>query len=277
MTDRLVDRTTPLLLTFDEAPNIERVLAPLAWANRIVVVDSGSTDGTLQLLAANQRVEVYHRPFVDFAAQCNFGLSLIDSEWVLSLDADYVLSANLVDELHSLEDDGSLAGYRARFIYEVYGRPLRASLYPPRTVLYRRTRARYRNEGHGHRVKIDGPVGELRGTISHDDRKPLTRWMSSQTRYAQREADHLLAAPAAELGLIDRMRRLAWPAPLLALPYTLFVKRCILDGTAGWYYALQRLLAEIAIALSIIDRRLEAAKAGNPRREQSFSSSSPDA
>lgn len=258
----LIDQITALLITYDEAPNVERVLARLDWAKRIVVVDSGSTDGTLDILAAHHLVDVHHRPFDTFAAQCNFGLSLIDTEWTLSLDADYVLSIELVEELRVLADDGTAAGYRARFIYDDYGRPLRASLYPPRTVLHRRNRARYRNEGHGHRVTIDGPVGSLGGAIHHDDRKPLSRWLSSQARYAQSEAEHLLSSPSEELSLIDRVRRLAWPAPLLALPYTLFVKRCVLDGAAGWHYALQRLLAELTIALAIIDRRL-AAKVGS--------------
>jgi glycosyltransferase involved in cell wall biosynthesis len=254
--ERLIDYTTPLLITFDEAPNIQRVLAQLDWAKRIVVVDSGSTDGTLELLAAHNRVEVHQRSFDDFASQCNFGLSLVDTDWILSLDADYVLSNALVEELRGLEDDGTTAGYCARFIYEIYGRPLRASLYPPRTVLYRRIRARYQNEGHGHRVMIDGPVRSLRGTICHDDRKPLARWLSSQARYAQREAEHLLASRVSELAWIDRLRRLGWPAPLLIVPYTLILKGCLLDGAPGWYYALQRLLAETAIALALLDRRL---------------------
>jgi hypothetical protein len=54
------------------------------------------------------------------------------------------------------------------------------------------------------------------------------------------------------------MRRLGWLAPLLVLPYVLFVKGCILDGRAGWYYALQRLFAETMIALELLDRRLSA-------------------
>jgi hypothetical protein len=49
---------------------------------------------------------------------------------------------------------------------------------------------------------------------------------------------------------------MAWPAPLGVLPYVLFVKGCVLDGWAGWYYALQRLLAEALLAIEIIDRRL---------------------
>ena len=146
--------------------------------------------------------------------------------------------------------------WRARFRYCIQGRPLRASLYPPRTVLYRKDRARYRDEGHGHRVQIDGPVLSLRGPIYHDDRKPLARWFLSQQRYARREAEHLLKSDRATLSKVDQIRLAAWPAPMMVLLYTLFAKGCLLDGWSGWYYALQRMLAEVMICLEIIDRRL---------------------
>jgi glycosyltransferase involved in cell wall biosynthesis len=76
-----VDDITPLLITYDEIQNIGRTLAKLGWARRIVVVDSGSTDGTLDVLAKDRRIEVHHRPFDGFAEQCNFGLSHIRTPW----------------------------------------------------------------------------------------------------------------------------------------------------------------------------------------------------
>ena len=66
------DTVTPLLITFNEIQNIGRMLAKLDWARRIVVIDSGSTDGTLGILAKDPRIEVVHRPFDSFAEQCNF-------------------------------------------------------------------------------------------------------------------------------------------------------------------------------------------------------------
>ena len=57
------------------------------------------------------------------------------------------------------------------------------------------------------------------------------------------------------LSQTDRIRLRAWPAPILVLLYVLLVKGCILDGWPGWFYALQRMLAEIMIALEIIDRK----------------------
>jgi glycosyltransferase involved in cell wall biosynthesis len=252
----VLDQITPLILTFDEAPNIGRTLDKLAWARRIVVVDSGSTDGTVQIARGYPRVELVQHPFEDFASQCNFGLTQVATPWVLSLDADYELSDELVQELGSLAPSHDVAGYRAHFIYRIGGRALRGSLYPPRVVLYRRGEASYRNEGHGHRVVFDGKIRDLAGVIYHDDRKPLSRWFASQQRYAREEADYLRDAPRASLSRADKIRAMGWPAPAGVLFYTLFVKGCVFDGWLGWYYALQRVIAETLIALEILDRRL---------------------
>src|SRR5262249_45075722 len=159
-----------------------------------VVIDSGSTDETLTMLQHYPQVEVIQHPFNDFASQCNFGLTHVASPWVLSLDADYELSDTLVTELKSLAPPDHVAGYRARFVYRIHGRDLRGTLYPPRTVLYRKVRASYRSEGHGHRAMIEGEVLPLDGVIYHDDRKPLTHWFATQRVYAQREAGYLLGA-----------------------------------------------------------------------------------
>ncbi len=254
------EQITPLIMTYNEAPNISRTLDKLLWARRIVVIDSGSTDGTVEILRRYSEVEMVHRPFVDAASQCNYGLTQVASPWVLSLDADYELSDELICELSSLAPPESVVGYRARFVYRIFERPLRGSLYPPRTVLYRKDKASYRQEGHTQRVVVDGKVLPLRGVIYHDDRKPLARWMVSQQRYAADEAEFLMARRGGKLVLADRLRLMGWPAPIGVLFYTLFLKGCLFDGWPGWYYALQRTIAEMLIALEIADRRLRRAQ-----------------
>ena len=226
---------TPMVLTFNEVANIGRTLEKLRWARRIVVVDSGSTDGTLELLASHPQAEIVRRPFDNFAEQCNFGLNQIRTDWVLSLDADYELSDELVEELRQLQETEGVAAYRASFVYCIYGRPLRGTLYPPRTIIYRVRGARYVNEGHGHRVQVAGEVGQLRGVVYHDDRKPLSSWLAAQQRYAQLEVDHLLNSGLENLSRSDRLRRMGWPAPILVFFYVLLVKGCLIDGWAGWF------------------------------------------
>jgi glycosyltransferase involved in cell wall biosynthesis len=256
------DQITPLIITYNEAANIFRTLDKLSWAQRILVIDSGSTDGTVEMLRSYPQVEVIEHPFIDAASQCNFGLTQVASPWVLSLDADYELSDELVAELASLVVPDSVVGYKARFVYRIRGRPLRGSLYPPRTVLYRKDKASYRQQGHTQRVFLDGEVLPLGAVIYHDDRKPLARWLTSQQRYAREEAEYLLDTPPGALRRTDKIRLMGWPAPIGAFFYTLLVKGCLFDGWPGWYYALQRTTAEMLTALEIIDRRTRRSESG---------------
>jgi glycosyltransferase involved in cell wall biosynthesis len=251
-----LDEVTVLVLTYNEAANIGRALNKLRWARRVLVVDSFSTDETLAIINALPNARVIQRRFDSFAQQCNFGLEHIDSPWVLSLDADYVLSNELIEELANLCPDESSRAYQVRFRYCIYGRPLRASLYPSRSVLYRRQNARYRDDGHGHRVVVNGETRMLSGRIDHDDRKDLGRWLTEQNRYMAIEAKKLLETPREDLNLPDRLRQWILPAPLLVFFYTLFIKGLILDGWAGWCYVFQRTLAEILLSLKLIEVKL---------------------
>jgi glycosyltransferase involved in cell wall biosynthesis len=247
------DAITPMLLTYNEAPNIARALDRLAWARQILVIDSFSTDETVAIARRYPQVSLVQRPFDSFAQQCNFGLQQIETPWVLSLDADYILSEELVQELDSRDLTDGIDGYVARFKYCIYGRPLRGTLYPPRTVLYRKAKSRYRDDGHGHRVSVQGKLAPLRSWICHDDRKNLFRWLQSQHRYAALEAEKLLSTPRRELGQADRIRKTKVLAPLVVLPYCLLLKGGILDGWPGWYYAFQRALSEMLLALDLIE------------------------
>jgi len=246
---------TPLILTYNEEANIGRTLDRLTWAERIVIVDSYSTDATLNIAADYPQVEVFQREFDHFADQCNYGLDHIETEWVFSLDADYVVPETLVEEMRHLSSASTPDGYEASFIYCVFGEPLRGTLYPPRTVLYRREAASYRRAGHAHRVRIDGPTEPIEAPIYHDDRKSLDRWLQSQRSYTEEELKKYRSTPWAELSWPDRLRK-AKLAPLVMLLYCLLGKGLLLDGKAGWYYTFQRTYAELLLALALMDEEL---------------------
>ena len=256
----MLDQITPIILTYNEAANIRRTLQQLRWAKDIVVVDSFSDDATVEIVAQLPQARVFQRRFDTHEKQWNYALkeTNIITDWVLALDADYVLTPEVVEEIKALSPDRSVSGYTSKFIYCVHGKRLRGSAYPPVTVLYRRERATYRQDGHTQRVVIDGEVRELRSPILHDDRKPLSRWFASQQKYAKLEADQLLRTPPASLRRPDKIRLMAWPSPILIFLYTLLAKGCILDGWSGWFYVLQRTLAETMIAIELVDRRLRA-------------------
>ena len=253
----MLDQITPLILTYNEAPNIARTLESLRWANEIVVVDSFSTDDTAEIAASYKNVRVVQRVFDCHRNQWHFGLkdTGITTEWVLALDADYIVTTHLINEIQNLTPREETAGYRARFIYCISGKRLHSGIYPPVTVLYRKAAAEYIQDGHTQRVSLNGGIEELRSPILHDDRKPLRRWFESQKRYTKLEAQKLRAANPGELSSLDRLRR--WPliVPPLALFYCLVVRAGILDGWAGFYYAFQRTVAELMLSLYLIDNR----------------------
>jgi len=258
----MLEQITPLILTLNEAPNIARTLRQLSWAREVVVVDSYSEDETLEIVASFSNVRVVQREFDSHAAQWNFALKEtgIKSAWVLAMDADYVLTPDLVDELRSLRPDARTNGYQASFTYCINGRPLRSGVYTPVTVLYRRALAAYRQDGHTHRLVLndqaEGQVQKLRSRILHDDRKSLRRWFESQERYMSLEVDKLLAADFHARGRMDQIRRLRMIAPLAVLFYCLILRGGILDGRAGFYYAFQRMLAELLLSLYLIEHDL---------------------
>lgn len=252
----MLHEITPMILTFNEEANIGRTLGKLTWARKILIIDSGSTDRTIEVAREYPQVVVIRRGFDTFAPQCNFGLTHVESEWVLSLDADYILSDALVAEIAALQPASHIRGFWTQFVYQVFGRSLRASLYPKRAVLYRKASASYFNEGHAHRVRIEGDLLTLANPIYHDDRKPISRWFGSQARYVSLEANHLLNSDRSKLGRVDRLRLLIVPAPVLMFFYLLIIKRCLLDGWPGWYYTSQRVCAETMLSIELLDRRL---------------------
>lgn len=244
---------TPLLITFNEAPNLPRTLAALNWARRIVVVDSGSTDDTLTQLSADSRVQIFTRRFDNFAAQCSHGLAAVETTWVLSLDADHVMPPDTTAMLQALDETHHDA-FRAPFCYCINGKPLRSSLLPPRIILFRKDRGRYENDGHAHRIVVTDRVGALSMAVRHDDRKPLERWLLSQLQYSRLEALKIEESSWHNLTWPDRFRR-CFLGPLVILPFCLFLKGLILDGKEGWYYSLQRLYAEVLLALRLAEFR----------------------
>jgi glycosyltransferase involved in cell wall biosynthesis len=253
----MLDQITPLILTYNEAPNIGRTLESLRWAREIVVVDSFSNDETLEIAASFPQVRIFQRAFDCHRNQWEFGLreTGITTPWVLALDADYVVTNDAVAELKTLRHNEATAGYRARFVYCVHGRKLHSGIYPPVTVLYRREAVAYVQDGHTQRVVIDGRVEELRASLLHDDRKPLRRWLNSQARYAELEGEKLLTTGRESLNLRDRLRLCLVVAPAATLFYCLIVRGGIFDGWPGFYYAFQRALAELMLALYLIDSR----------------------
>ena len=246
---------TPIIITYNEAPNIGRCLDKLTWAEDIVVVDSFSTDETLAIVGGYPQARVIQRAFNGFSDQCNYALrdTALKTDWVLFLDADYILTDSLIDEVRELKPKANNAvGYKTRFQYCIQGKVLRGAFYPPVTTIFLRKNAVFCQDGHAHRIQLKGHVSSLESFIVHDDRKSFKRWFASQKKYAAEEAVKLCSIGWRSLNWKDRIRKLVFVAPLLIFFYGLFGKGLILDGWPGIVYSGQRFIAEALLSKELI-------------------------
>jgi glycosyltransferase involved in cell wall biosynthesis len=263
----MLDRITPVILTFNEEPNIGRTLDRLRWARDIVVVDSYSTDGTVEIVKSFPQSRLFQRKFDSHAQQWNYATAEtgIASPWILAMDADYIVPDDAVAEISRLDPDGATDGYTAAFRYCVWGKPLGGTLYPPVTALYRRGKGSFYQDGHTHRLKLDGTARLLSTKFLHDDRKPLSHWLAAQDRYARLEAENIMGKPWSELNSRDRVRSLPIIAPFAVFAYCYILKGGLFDGKAGLYYAFQRMLAETLLGLRALEGRPQKEVPSPPR------------
>ena len=250
----ILNKITPLILTYNESVNIKRTLAKLSWAKQIVVVDSFSQDSTLEIFQSYPSVKVFQRKFDTHTNQWNYGLDKIASEWVLSLDSDYILSDELIEEISTISSKTPIDGYFIPFKYCVFGESLTGTILPPRQALFRQCKSIYVDDGHTQLLEVEGKSAYLNNYIFHDDRKSLSRWLWAQDRYMIIEAKKLIETPWANLSYGDKIRKLKFAAPLIIFFYCLILKGGIFDGWAGWYYAFQRMLAETLLSIRIIEQ-----------------------
>lgn len=247
---------TGLILTWNEQENIGRSLEKLWWLEKVIVIDSGSTDKTIQIVKSFSNTEIFYRTFDTHANQWNYGLSVCTSEWILSLDADYILKPSFLTEVKPFIEQHEYVAINASFEFCVFGKPVGKNNTTPRPVLFLKASCSYYDEGHTQRLTVNGKTNSFKTKILHDDRKPLTRWLANQANYSEKESDMLILTPNMELPFIFRLRKKIVFAPVLIFFYCLFIQGLIFAGWRGWHYTLQRTIVEMLIALRLIEKKL---------------------
>ncbi|MBK6769057.1 MAG: glycosyltransferase family 2 protein [Ardenticatenales bacterium] len=234
---------TAIVLTLDEEAHLPDCLRSLRWADRVVVVDSGSRDGTVAIARA-AGADVVHHPFVNYARQRQFALGLADTRWVLFVDADERVSEALAAEVRAalseaahgaLSDHAaapfagpprsmSPAGFWIPRANEFWGRTLRGGgWWPDRQLrLLDARRARYDPDHGVHEVAdLDGPAGVLEHPLRHLNYASWSEFDAKQRAYARLE--------------VERRRATAWrwrPHQLITQPARAMWRRYVTLG--GW-------------------------------------------
>ncbi|MDP5084677.1 MAG: glycosyltransferase family 2 protein [Yoonia sp.] len=185
---------TVIILTKNEARHIGRAIASVQEiAARIIVVDSGSVDGTATIAKA-AGAEVMHHPWVNHATQFNWALDQIkdDAGWVLRLDADELVTPALAAQIKAGLPDvaGLFIGRRIKFMGQMVRH---GGVFPVRIIrLFRNGKGRCEPRWMDEHIVVDGPTAHLAGEIIDDNRNPLDWWVAKHNTYASREVVDVL-------------------------------------------------------------------------------------
>ena len=179
-------KLTVTVTTFNEAENIAAALDSVAWADEIIVVDSGSTDGTLEI-AREKASRVIIHDWNGYSAQKNFAADQASHEWVLSMDADERVTPALAAEIRALLAKGPEArGYRIRRVSRYLGQWIRTTDWFPdyQLRLYDRRAGRW-NELRIHESfrLADSTPGTMHGEMEHHSYRDVAHHIQKINHY----------------------------------------------------------------------------------------------
>lgn len=217
------------IIAYNEERNIARAIESLRCCDEVVVVDSGSTDRTVDV-AENLGARVVESSWRGYSGQKNYATEVSTHDWILSLDADEALSESLEGEIWQLKKNGpSFDAYTMPRLAQYLGRwILHSGWYPDRKIrLFRRDRARWEGDFVHESVRVDGRLGHLDANLLHFTCTSLTEHLKTMERYTTLAAEQIVA----------QGRQVGYPTLLIDPLWTFFrtyvVKRGFLDGPEG--------------------------------------------
>jgi glycosyltransferase involved in cell wall biosynthesis len=216
------------IITLNAAAQLEACLQSVRFAEEIIVVDSGSTDGTMALAAA-YGARVIEQAWLGFGPQKQFAVDAAGHDWVLCLDADERVTPELQTAIENALKSPSTAAYRFARCNRFLGRYLRhGEGYPDWSLrLFDRRQARWSNDPVHEKVETAGRVDTLSGDLQHDSAETLAAYLAKQNRYTTLAAEMALAA-----GKRTGFARIAL-SPLVRFIKFYFVRQGFRDGLPG--------------------------------------------
>ncbi|MFZ1684536.1 MAG: glycosyltransferase family 2 protein [Candidatus Zixiibacteriota bacterium] len=221
---------TVIVITKNEIANIKRCLTSVSWADEIIVVDSHSSDGTPDV-ATSMGARVISRDWDGYGPTKQAALDLASGEWVLSIDADEEVSAELRAQIQGkIANPDDCAGYSMPRLTSFLGRWIyHCGWYPdPVLRLFRREKGRFDSVQVHEKVIVDGKVGKLTGNVLHYSYPDLDSYFLKFNRYTTMGAEQL-ASSRIRAGLGDLTIR-----PVIAFIKHYISKRGFLDGAEGF-------------------------------------------
>ncbi|QEC44426.1 glycosyltransferase family 2 protein [Pseudobacter ginsenosidimutans] len=223
-----------VIITYNEEANIRRTLQKLHWCDEIVIVDSYSTDKTVAI-CREFNCTIFFKEFEGYGVQKRFAVSKASHNWVLCIDADEVLSNELVDEIMQISPADAVAsnGFSFRMNLVFLGKEFKHGKESGRyfTRLFNKQKGGFTNDKVHEAIRVDGPVKKLNHIILHYSYSSLHQCLEKNNRYSTYSAEMAFSKGKDKSMLVI----------LLGLPFNFFkyyfLERNMLNGVKGFYWS----------------------------------------
>lgn len=220
-----------LIITYNEIKHIKEVLENISFVNEIIVVDSFSTDGTVEIIKEFPNVKLYQRKFDDFTSQRNYALSLAQNNWVLFIDADERITPQLEEEiLETISSDNSCDAYYfyRKFFYK--NKPLHFSGWQTdkNFRLFKKDKCSYINERLVHEtLQVNGTIGSLKHKLIHYSFDDYLKYKKKMISYGKLRAKEL-HLKGKKFNILQFLFK-----PIYKFLYDFIIRLGFLDGKKG--------------------------------------------
>ena len=226
------NKISALLITFNEINNIKSLIECISFADEIIVIDSHSTDGTLDALKSYNNVEVMERDFKNFADQRNFAISQAKHPWLLFIDADERITPELKEEIIDItKTDKKTAGFMFRRSYFYGEKRIRFSGFQTDTTyrLFRNGKIKYDTKKLVHEMPIvDGDSKILKNKMPHYSFTTYNALKKTMESYACLQAKQLFQN-GKKAKILDFV-----VSPVYKFLYNYIIRLGVLDGKEGF-------------------------------------------
>ncbi|MDI9819667.1 MULTISPECIES: glycosyltransferase family 2 protein [unclassified Legionella] len=222
-----------IVIAKDEAANIRRCLESVSWADEIIVLDSGSSDDTVNI-AKEFTEQVYCTDWQGYGVQKQRALTYAAGDWVLNLDADESVDKQLRQAIQEAINSDEADAYRIPIRMNFYGKPLRFSSSPKRHIrLFKREGARYSDDIVHEKVILpsDARVCRLKSAIQHHSFQDISHALYKMNKYSSYSAKIRIENKKSP-SFVKTLSATAW---MFFRCY--FLQRGFLDGKAGFLFA----------------------------------------
>jgi glycosyltransferase involved in cell wall biosynthesis len=212
-----------VLITMNEEERIKPCLESVKWVDEIIVVDSFSTDRTVEI-CRGYTDKIFQKEMKGFGEQKQFAVEKAASDWILSLDADEVITEELRDEVKGvLKGETEFNGFKI-FRKNIYiGRPIRyCGWYVPIIRLFKRGKGRFNEKKVHEEIIVDGRVGLLKGELLHNTYKDISHQLKKIDSFTAYDADELI-----KKGIVIKPSNCLWY--LIFKPIARFLQKFILQ------------------------------------------------